>query len=76
MKSKTIIHLKVKVITGARAFGIVENEKGHLEISVREPAERGEANKKVVETLCNKFKGKKVTLIKGHHSPNKIFAIE
>lgn len=76
MKSKAIIHLKVKVRAGARVFGIVENEKGGLEISVREPTERGVANKKVIETLCNKFKGKKVTLIKGHHSPNKIFAIE
>lgn len=76
MKSKTIIHLRVKVRAGARALSIIENTKGQLEISVRELAERGEANKKVIEVLRDRFKGKKVTLIKGHHSPNKIFGIE
>ena len=76
MKSKAIIHLRVTVTAGARAMSIEEGKNGRLFIQVKEKAVGGEANKKVLELLREKFKGKKVLMIKGHHSPNKIFAVE
>ena len=68
------IHIKVRVETGSKKERI--EEKGdRLVISVREPAEEGRANARVLEVMRGRHPGQEVRLIHGHHSPHKIFQI-
>ena len=46
-----------------------------LTLSVREPAEEGRANERVIEIMRGLYPGQEVRLIHGHHSPHKIFQI-
>lgn len=76
MKSKGLIHLRVKVVAGARTEVVKKVKNKQFLIQIREKAERGQANKRVLEILQREFPGKRVVLVKGHLSPNKIFAID
>ncbi|MDE2038379.1 MAG: DUF167 domain-containing protein, partial [Patescibacteria group bacterium] len=44
-------------------------------VSVREPAERGEANERVLELLRLEHPGKPVRLVSGHLKPSKIVEV-
>lgn len=69
--------IKVKVKAGVRKEGILQKSENAFEISVKEKAERGEANRAVVRALADYFKIPpfRVRLIKGARKPNKIFEI-
>ena len=71
------MHIKVKVTTGAKKEKIVKKTKDHFDISVREPAERNLANKRVVELVRDYFKvyNGDIRIVSGHHSPSKIISI-
>jgi hypothetical protein len=70
------MHIKVKVSTGAKIEKIVKKSDDSFEIKVKEPAERGLANKRVLELLREAFKGyNKIRIISGHHSKSKIISI-
>ncbi len=68
------MYLKVRVHPGAREEKVVEKKDGSFEIWTRAPAERGLANRKVVqvvrERLGNPAGG--VAIVSGHTSPSKI----
>lgn len=69
--------IKVKVLAGAKKEIIKQKNKDSFTVSVREPAERNLANKKVCEILAL-FLGlryQNVRIISGHQSPNKILSI-
>jgi uncharacterized protein (TIGR00251 family) len=71
------MHIKVKVIAGAKREKLIKKSKDALEVHVREPAEDGMANKKALELLRKEFAGyNEIKIIHGHHSPNKIISIE
>lgn len=71
------MYLKVRVYPGAKADKVVEKPDGSLEIWTRAPAERGLANKRVIEIvrvrLGNPAGG--VAIVSGHLSPSKILRV-
>ena len=69
--------IKAKVITDSKSDKIVKKSNDHFEISVKDPKERGLANKKVLELVKKYFKGyNKIRIVSGHHSPSKIISLE
>ena len=72
------MYIKVKVTAGAKKEKFVKKTKDHFDVSVKEPAERNLANKKVVELVRDYFKvyNGEVRIVSGHHSPSKIINID
>ncbi len=71
------MYIKVKVIAGAKKEDIKKKNKDTYLISVKEPAERNLANKRVCELISIDLKVsvKTVRIISGHQSPSKILSI-
>lgn len=71
------MYIKAKVTAGAKRENILKMSDDHFEISVKEPAERNMANKRVIQLLAGHFGVSvgAVRLVSGHHSPSKIFDV-
>lgn len=71
-------YVHVRVTTKARKEEVKLTKPDHLEIKVREKAERNQANARVIEILSEYFNVpvKKIKIINGHHSPSKLFSVE
>ena len=71
------MYVKVRVIAGAKKETAQEVSAGYFKISVREPAERNMANRRIVELVAAHYKraAKQVRIISGHTSPSKILSI-
>ena len=71
------MYIKVKVTTDAKFEKIVKKGKDQFTISVKESAERNQANKKVIALVRDYFKvyNGSVRIVNGHHSPSKIISI-
>ena len=71
------MYVKVRVIAGAKKETVQEVSAGYFKISVREPAERNLANRRIVELVAAHYKilPKQVRIISGHTSPSKILSI-
>ena len=69
------IHVKVKA--GARKESFSQKSEDHYEISVKEKAERNQANSRVIELVAEHFKvlKTKVRIINGHRHPSKLLVI-
>lgn len=72
------MYIKVKVTAGAKKEKIIEKTSDHFNISVKEPAERNLANKRVIELLRDYYKvyNGDVRIVSGHHSPSKIISLD
>lgn len=72
------MHIKVKVVTGAKKEKFTKISPDTFEVSVKEKAERNIANKRIRELLAEHFEIPigKIRMIKGHRSPSKIFEIK
>ena len=70
------MYLKVDVTAEAREEKLTVISKDHLEISVREKAERNEANRRVLDLVKRHFKATRVRLVSGHHSSGKIINVD
>jgi uncharacterized protein (TIGR00251 family) len=72
------MYIKVKVKAGSKKEKIEEISKDHLNIDVVESAERGLANKKVINLVREYFQvyNGDVRIVSGHHSPGKIISID
>lgn len=68
------IHVKAK--TEMKKEEITKLSADHYEISVREPAERNLANKRILAILQNLFPDKIIRIINGHHSKSKLIAVD
>lgn len=68
------IHLKVKTKQKEEYFKPLK--EGYFEVSVKEKAEKNQANKRILELLKQYFNKSKVKIINGHHSPSKLISIE
>ncbi|MCK9597184.1 DUF167 domain-containing protein [Candidatus Pacearchaeota archaeon] len=69
------MYIKVKVKTGSKKEQIKKISEDTFEIEVKAPAERGLANKRILELVREYFKVynvREVRLVSGHHSPHKI----
>lgn len=72
------MYISVRVLPGARQEKVEALPKGRLRISVREPAERNLANRRVRELLAGHLglPLAQVRLLGGHTSPSKLFAVD
>jgi len=72
------VYIKLKVEAGAKKEKFVQKTKDHFDVAVKEPAERGLANKRVVELVREYFKvyTGDVRIVSGHHSPGKIISLD
>lgn len=72
------MYIKVRVTAGARKEKVERLDETTLVISVREPAARNLANKRIREILCKEYTvgSNAVRLVSGHQSQSKIFDIE
>lgn len=72
------MYISVRVQANAKREAVETSAHGRLSISVKEPAERNLANRRVRELVAEQTGAplKKVRLISGHTSPAKIFAID
>jgi hypothetical protein len=79
------MYIKVKVKTGSKKEQIKKISEDIFEIEVKVPAEKGLANKRILELVREYFKARlgddkvgqvynvrEVRLVSGHHSPHKI----
>jgi uncharacterized protein len=71
------VYLKVRVHPGVKTEKVVEKPDGSLEIWTRAPAERGLANKKVLQIVRERTGNPAggVALVSGHTSPSKILRV-
>lgn len=71
-------YIHVKVTAGARKESFKKKTKDNFEISVKEKAERNQANARILELVALHFKvpTDKVRIINGHHHPRKLLIIE
>ncbi|OHA58115.1 MAG: hypothetical protein A2571_03695 [Candidatus Vogelbacteria bacterium RIFOXYD1_FULL_44_32] len=72
------MYIYVKVKTKAKVDGILETGPNRFMVSVRAVAERGEANKKVLELVASHL-GRPLSAVRifsGHTTPNKLLSIK
>jgi len=71
------MYIKVKVQANAKKENIEKKSSDSYFISVKEPAERNQANKRVCEIIASLFNisVKSIRIINGHQSPSKILSI-
>ena len=71
------MYIKVRVTAGAKKESFEKVSNDHFKISVKEPAEKNRANKRVIDLLAGFYTVHRgaVRIINGHHSPSKIFDI-
>lgn len=71
----TLISVKVKASAKKELVEKISNTK--FKFSVREKPEGNRANHRAVELLAKHFNAhvSKVRIVKGHHSPSKLFSV-
>ena len=72
------MYIHIRVTAGAKRETITKADSTHFRISVREPAKRNLANKKIMEIISREFKVpvSVIRIISGHHSPSKIISVD
>jgi uncharacterized protein YggU (UPF0235/DUF167 family) len=72
------MYISARVATEAKKEKVEALAKGRLKVSVKEPAERGLANKRVRQLVAEHLQVPlaKVRLLSGHQSPSKVFVIK
>jgi uncharacterized protein YggU (UPF0235/DUF167 family) len=71
------MYIRVKVLVDQKEDLVEKISDNEFKISVREKAERGEANKKVLKLIQTEFNNPEggVRIINGHHSPVKLLKV-
>jgi uncharacterized protein YggU (UPF0235/DUF167 family) len=70
------MYIKVRVKADSRAESVVKESYDHYVISVREKAERNQANKRIIEILKSMFPDHQIRIIHGHKGPSKLIAVD
>lgn len=72
------MYIKVRVLAGAKREEVEKKADDHYIISVKEPAERNLANKRICEIIASLYNisSKQVRIISGHQSPSKILSVK
>ena len=73
---KSFMYLLLKVKKKKKREEVKQLSSDHYEISIREPAERNLANKRIIELLGELFPNRQARIINGHHSPSKLVSVE
>jgi uncharacterized protein YggU (UPF0235/DUF167 family) len=71
------MYIRVNASAGAKKEKIERISEDRYEVSVREPAERNMANKRIKQILAIELRVSEGSLrmISGHQSPHKIFSV-
>lgn len=71
------MYVKVRVVAGMRKEKIKKVDDVTFEMTVKEPAERNLANKRIRTILAQEYNTEegKVRIVTGHHSQSKIFDV-
>lgn len=71
------MYIKVRVTAGAKKEEVKKKNKDTYLLSVKEPAERNLANKRICEIMAGIFEisTNKIRIISGHQNPSKILSI-
>jgi len=71
------MYIHVKVAAEAKKESFKQKSEDHFEISVKEKAERNQANTRVLELVGEYFKvpSSKVRIVNGHRHPSKLLVI-
>jgi len=72
------MYIRVKAIPGSKKESLVVLKQDHLQISVKEPAERNLANMRILELVarhCGVPVGK-VKILSGHQSRSKLLSVD
>jgi uncharacterized protein YggU (UPF0235/DUF167 family) len=71
------MYIKVKVTASSKKESIIKKNNDTYVVSVKEPAERNLANKRVCELISSTMgvSIKNIRIISGHQSPSKILSI-
>jgi uncharacterized protein YggU (UPF0235/DUF167 family) len=72
------MYIKVRVTPDAGKETFSKDSLDHFTISVKEPAERNYANRRVIELIAAHFNVPlgKVRMVSGHHSHGKILRVD
>lgn len=70
------MYIKVNVIPDSKKEVISKISDDKFEMFIKEPAQDGLANKRVLEILRQYFPNKSIKIVAGHHWPNKLFIVE
>lgn len=71
------MYVKVRVVAGMKKEKVVQVDDVTYEMTVKEPAERNLANKRIRMILAEQYnvEEKRVRIVTGHHSQSKIFDV-
>lgn len=71
------MYVKVRATAGAKREEILRESETHFNITVREKAERNEANTRIRELIALHFRVPlgKVRIVNGHQSPSKLLDV-
>lgn len=71
------MYIKVHVVAGAKKELMARRGNDSYDISVREPAERNMANRRVLELITRDMGVPlgSARIVSGHHSPSKILSV-
>ena len=67
--------IKVKVFANSKKEVLIKEADDQYQARVKEKAERGLANKRVIDLLALHFKSSRIRMIKGARAKNKIFEV-
>jgi len=72
------MYIKVHVVAGAKKEQFVEKSANLFLVSIKEPAERNLANKRVLELVAGHFEVpvSRIRIINGHHHPSKLLSVD
>lgn len=71
------MYIRVHVAAGAKKEIVQKKDDTTFLISIREKAERGMANERMLTLIRREFpESGKISIINGHHSPVKLLSIE
>ena len=72
------MYVKVKVTPGAKKELFKEEKKDMFRVSVKEPAKKNLANKKIIMLIARHFKVplESVRIVNGHRHSSKLISIE
>ncbi len=70
------MYIKINVAAGEKREVINKTSLDHYDISVREPAERNLANKRILDIVREMYPKRLVRIVSGHHSPSKILSVD
>jgi len=72
------VYIRIRVQAESKKESLLKNNKGIYYISVREPALRNQANKRVCQIVSSLFniKEKDVRIINGHQNPSKLLSVK